>query len=336
MAQDLQEVEIFSVGTWNGMKFNEEDLQEIAANTEKLLSEGKHKPPLKLGHSSNQILKGQSDGDPAMGWIENIRVKAGKLVADFKKVPGILINAFKEGLYRQVSVEMRHIDHTGWILTGVALLGADLPAVKSLNDLEAFLSEKFNADTSVDIGPAICFSTTEPIFQEDKTMSENKELEEMRAELEAVKAEKAKFQALEAERQFSDKKADFLAPYKKDVKEGKLAPAVFSDIEKEIDSKKADFSEHSEIRISGELLHKVTRAYAEALPQGETAHSNVESKVSMSDSIRIDEKIENEIAKVQANGITDYFSARDLVFKANPELDKEYKEFTLKISRGEE
>jgi len=98
MSETINNIEIFGVGTWNGMKFTKEDLEEIAKNTEVLLSDGKHKPPLKLGHSLNQILKGQDDGDPAMGWIENIRVEGKKLLADFARVPNILVSAFKEGI----------------------------------------------------------------------------------------------------------------------------------------------------------------------------------------------------------------------------------------------
>ena len=33
MSKDIQEVEIFGVGTWNGMKFTSEDLQEISENS---------------------------------------------------------------------------------------------------------------------------------------------------------------------------------------------------------------------------------------------------------------------------------------------------------------
>ena len=333
MSETINNIEIFGVGTWNGMKFTKEDLEEIAKNTEVLLSDGKHKPPLKLGHSSNQILKGQDDGDPAMGWIENIRVEGKKLLADFARVPNILVSAFKEGLYRQVSVEMRHIDHTGWVLTGVALLGADLPAVKNLNDLEAFLSEKFDAGNPVDNEEhELCFSTTEPILKGQDMSEVNKELEELRAKLSAVESENASFKSKENERAFSDKKDSFLAPYKEDVESGKLSPAIFSKIEKEIDSKKSEFSEDKEVYISASLLHEVTRAYSQTLPMGESAHSNVETaEVS---SVRIDDKIEREIAKVQSASSVDYFSARDLVFKAQPELGDEYKNFTLEISEG--
>lgn len=336
MSRNIENVEIFGVGTWNGMKFTSEDLQEIAKNTNKVLSKGNHKPPLKLGHSTSQILKGQSDGDPAMGWIENIKVQGQKLIADFVKVPNILVGAFKEGLYRQVSVEMRHIDHTGWILTGVALLGADLPAVKTLNDLEAFLSESFNADNSVVIEQEgeLCFSTTEPILKghemSDQAMQE---LEALKAKLAAVEAENASFKVKETEKNFSEKTEGFLSPYKKDVEDGKLPPHVFSKIENSVLSQKCNFSEGKELSIPASLMREVAVAYSESLPKGESAHS-AEAGFSAKTEKNIDEKIELEIAKVQASGTTDYFSARNLVFKAQPELSEAYKQYTIDISQG--
>src|SRR3990167_3940088 len=142
MPQDLLGVEVFAVGTWNGMKFVQEDLRAIADNTNALLAKSTHKPPLKLGHhDQDDFLYGPNgDGQPALGWMENIRAVADKLMADFKSVPDIVVEAVKQGRYRQLSIEMDYLKHVGWIATGVALLGADLPIVKTLDDLQAYLS----------------------------------------------------------------------------------------------------------------------------------------------------------------------------------------------------
>ena len=152
--KDIDGVAIFAVGTWNYMKFTEDDLSMIADNTNKLLADGQHKPPLKFGHSDEQIIEGQYDGDPALGWVENLRVEQRsreaedgtttselQLIADFKDVPDIVVLAIEHNLYRSVSVEMDYIRYYGWFLTGVALLGADLPAVKTLDDLSAYLAD---------------------------------------------------------------------------------------------------------------------------------------------------------------------------------------------------
>ena len=114
-SENIKEVEIFAVGTWKGLKFVAEDLFEIAKNSNKLLARGRHKPPLKLGHDSKQVFD-QTDGQPALGWLENFKVKGQKLVADFINVPDILIKAMKKQLFRQVSVELSHIEHTGFFV----------------------------------------------------------------------------------------------------------------------------------------------------------------------------------------------------------------------------
>lgn len=333
MSKTLNNVEIFASGTWNGMKFTTEDLEEIAKNTEILLSKGRHKPPLKLGHSETQILKGQADGDPAMGWIENVKVKANKLVADFINVPNVLVSAFREGLYRQVSVEMRHIDHTGWILSAVAILGADLPAVKTLQDIEAFLSERIKPDTTGVIEEALCFTTMEPIISGDKmeNVEQSKEIEALKAQLAEIKIENSSFKEKEVEGKFSQAKSAILESYESDVKEGKLSPALCSKISDSLDKQRSSFSEGSELTISAELVKELTVAYSSAaLPKEEVSSS---ASFSSSD-LRIDERIEREIAKTQASSGKDYFASQELVFKANPELQDEYKAFTLNLSEG--
>lgn len=59
------QVEVLSVGTWNGDTFTRADLREIAANFSRL---GRQvRVPLKFGHDDGQTLLGQADGDPALG-----------------------------------------------------------------------------------------------------------------------------------------------------------------------------------------------------------------------------------------------------------------------------
>ena len=139
------DAEIFSVGTWNGDKYTVKDLQELADNFSAL--NGEIKPPIKLGHNDDGINKTVSDGQPALGWAEGLFVKGNKLIASFKKVPEVVYEAIKKGLYRRVSSEiyMKYKSKTGKIygkvLAGVALLGADIPAVKDLADLKAYLCQ---------------------------------------------------------------------------------------------------------------------------------------------------------------------------------------------------
>ena len=156
MSHELKGREIFAVGTWNGKKITQEDLQDIADNFAKLFDV--HKVPLKFGHDS---AKEVPDGQPAIGWVSNVYVQGSKLLADFMDVPRTVYEAIKKKLYRNVSIELlfnTKADGTSFnhVLDAVALLGADHPAVNTLADLDALLAKRseFNG------GQRIAFTTT--------------------------------------------------------------------------------------------------------------------------------------------------------------------------------
>jgi hypothetical protein len=134
------DAEIFAAGTWNkSWKFSARDLHDIAANFASLADN--HKVPLKFGHNDEQPM---TDGYPALGWVTKVWVKGDKLMAHFTNVPAIVKKAFDAKLYRHVSVELDvDVEHRGkkykYVLSAVALLGADIPAVNTLNDLTHYL-----------------------------------------------------------------------------------------------------------------------------------------------------------------------------------------------------
>ena len=137
---DAIEFEAFAVGLWNGMTFARADLEQIAANFAAL--EPYHKVPLKLGHNDRQPL---TDGYPALGWVTKAWVGAGdKLMLRAEHVPELVQKAIRTKLYRKVSIELDlGVEHKGkkyaYVLSGVALLGADLPAVNTLADLDHYI-----------------------------------------------------------------------------------------------------------------------------------------------------------------------------------------------------
>ena len=330
----IEGVEIFAIGTWNGMKFTHEDLQQIADNTNALLDKGRNKPPLKLGHSEAQILAGQEDGDPALGWVENIQVKGDKLVADFVNVPDIVVNTIEAGLFRQISVEMRPIEHLGWILTATAILGADIPAVKTLEDLQAFLSDNYKGIPQSN-SLAACFSTTEPILIfKGNTMPEeikadfSDERAKFNQEIADLKAKNDQYKQVETERVFADKKEETLKVYKTDVEAGKLAPSILPEIEGFLNAQKVSFSDTGVFSFTPELTQKIGLAYSETLPVNETASN--ESKEEIKETV--DFTIEKEAAKLQAQHNIGYTEACDLLFKAQPELLSQWKDLTVEIS----
>lgn len=171
-SEQLKDVEVFETGTWNGFKFVEDDLDAIVSNSNDLIAANKEKPMLKLGHSKKQILD-QSDGQPALGWMHNLRKKGNKIIADFSDVPAIVVKAIKNKLYNKVSIELSHSKHFGYYATALSLLGADLPAVKTLQDLDVFLASDEGRKTSNNK------NEFEPKIskEENKVMDDNDELD---------------------------------------------------------------------------------------------------------------------------------------------------------------
>ncbi len=91
--------------------------------------------PVKLGHEGTG-----SDGEPAHGWVHNLRVRGNKLIADLKAVPADVARKIITGQYRKRSAEVRaDYDIAGktypLAFTGLALLGATAPAVDTLADI---------------------------------------------------------------------------------------------------------------------------------------------------------------------------------------------------------
>ena len=130
-------VEIFAIGTWNGDTYTVDDLNHMVDAFGKIGFD----PPLKLGHNSEQEEKLMKDGQPALGWIDNLFVQGGKLLADFRDMPKAVFEAIKNKRYRTVSSEIWwNFPDNGRkfprVLKAVALLGADIPAVTTLKPIE--------------------------------------------------------------------------------------------------------------------------------------------------------------------------------------------------------
>lgn len=141
------DAEVFAVGTWNGYPFTRADLDKMVEAFEALHGGGYLEAPLKFGHNDEQPM---IDGQPAIGWVEKLYVAQDdkgrdKLFATFGAVPEVVYNMARSKRYRKVSIELEFdVTHKGvkypYVLTGVALLGADLPAVNTLADLDAYMS----------------------------------------------------------------------------------------------------------------------------------------------------------------------------------------------------
>jgi len=142
------DVELFAAGKWNGYRFSEADLHELVENFNALREV--QDVALKMGHNEEQLI---TDGLPAIGWVDKLRIAPSKkdekpkLIGTLIDVPEIVYKAFQKKLYKNVSIELGiGVEHKDkrykYVLTAVALLGADIPAVNTLADLQAYMSSE--------------------------------------------------------------------------------------------------------------------------------------------------------------------------------------------------
>lgn len=141
MENTLKDREIFAVGTWfastGKIDVTSEMLDQVLESFNELNSKVPgFAVPIKLGHNKRI-------GEPAMGYATNVRRTGTKLLADFTDVPSEIVDAVTAKRYNSVSVELwPEINYGGMkfnqVLGGVALLGAEWPAVKGLKPVFAF------------------------------------------------------------------------------------------------------------------------------------------------------------------------------------------------------
>ena len=129
----LPGVEIFKAGKWNGDEYSTADLDAMVEASQQI----GFTPPLKAGHADKT-------GEPAIGWVENLRRVGSSLYADLVSLPKKVYDAIKQRAYDAVSAEIfwdleRNGKKYPRVLKGLALLGAEVPAV-DLQPLHAFLS----------------------------------------------------------------------------------------------------------------------------------------------------------------------------------------------------
>lgn len=185
---DLNDVEIFASGNWRNGKavFTDNDLENLIENFNKLSD---LKAPLKLGHTDKQKIA-QNGGLPALGYVTKLWRAENKLLANFSEIPKQIMELIKRKAYGRFSVEiMRNYTYRGNqygnVLTAVALLGDELPAVQTIKDI---------LDLYGETKPATCFETAEaeifrayelPTGKESEKMNELEQLKTLMAEQQA-------------------------------------------------------------------------------------------------------------------------------------------------------
>jgi hypothetical protein len=122
-----------STGSWNPTR------QDILAAVEAQKCPAVRRPRLKLGHTDERF---NGDGEPALGWFENLRAGDGghTLVADQVALPWL--NQVQAAAYPDRSIEGAYRYRCGlghehpFVLTAVALLGVTPPAVSTLKSVQ--------------------------------------------------------------------------------------------------------------------------------------------------------------------------------------------------------
>lgn len=289
-------VEIFSVGTWNGDKYTEADLDEMVRAFQE--TSATWKPPLKLGHDDEQELL-QKDGYPAAGWIGNVYRKGKKLFADFVDIPAKIFELIERGGYKKVSSEIYWDITIGGeekeksysrMLAGVALLGADMPAVMNLSDIMAWYIQAGTQKKSyanLENHPSLKTYDFSLDNQEAPTMDE-KEIQKLKDEKAAAEREAQEFKAYKAKQEEERKaldselaalraskaKAELDAQVARIAETSEVSPAMKPYIALLIGADKKEYSlkigkgekaEEKKFADKGEILVEVLKLHAQAL-----------------------------------------------------------------------
>lgn len=321
--------EIMKVGKWNAsgqvIDVTSEYLDQLVANYENLNSKVTgFGIPIKLGHNTRV-------GEPAYGWATNVRRQGDTLLADFADVPSEIVDAVKAKRYNALSVEIwPKVKYAGQeftqVLSGVALLGSEWPAVKGLKPLSAFA--EFETETPLSFQEAGDEPVPNTFTQEQVDQLVAAHETKLNATFDAkFAAEKARADAavaaLAAAHAASDKAA-VDAIIEAAEKEGKIVPASKPAIQKFADTVlKAATGEGRAAAI------KEFSDFVKALPtkvefkEKGAGASEREEDGTISASDKVDAAVKAERAK---DPKMSYADAVAKVFAADPKLKQEYAE----------
>jgi len=145
----IRDVEILKVGNWHSglsgrVPITDDDLDAmVQAATDAEIDQA----PLKIGHVDPRF-----DGEPALGWLSNVRRQGSSLVADIADAPAKMADLIQTAFKRR-SAEIAWGVKTPSgrtykaALAGLALLGVTPPAIKGLADVTSRYSGAAEADS---------------------------------------------------------------------------------------------------------------------------------------------------------------------------------------------
>lgn len=334
-------VEIFAVGKWNGYNFSKADLQEIAANFKSLKEN--HRVPLKFGHNDEQQM---TDGFPALGWVEDVFVNGSILMAKFVDIPDLVFSAIEKKLYRNVSIELdigvKHKERFyNYVLSGVALLGADIPAVNVLKDLTHYMSrdevhgEKQISFSAIDTNfkpksrkegtmeisekeyQDLKFSAAKADQLEKDLATSTSQVESLSAEMKQFKADQEAKERADFAAKVADARKNITELFDNAVKDMRITPA-----------QKENFSKLLRIDDDNAVVAIAIEDVKGLIGEEKSNFSKDKARQSSSDR-ETEESVDDEVTRLtykamEENSKLGFAAAMDTVLKANPKLAEEY------------
>lgn len=336
------DIEILAVGLWNGIDFTDADLTMIAYAFDKLKEV--HKVPMKIGHNDEQKL---TDGQPKLGAVTKVQVVGDKLMATIESMPDIVFSAIEQGLYDSVSVELdMGVEHSGeffmWVLSGVALLGADIPAVNTLADLTSFMSREyqlphkkriaFSAIQNVNKFSKRGFTMNEEEYKakiasleaknkllQDDSDASNADLKKQKEEREGLEAKVKKSEEENAEKEKVEQEKELMSKLDTLVKEKKILPAVREEFMKDY----KDSGDYKTLLFAVKKLESLEAKDSKLFNKGDTKNKSKDSKDE--DGLTPDRVVLSRINKHMLDtGEKDFKTAKSKVLRADLELAEEY------------
>ena len=362
---ELKDVEIFSTGIHKGVKFTEADLDAMVNNFAVLKQY--IKPALKLAHLNSMHKK---DGQPALGWAREIKRVGNKLLATFTDVPNLVKEAINKKLYKRVSSEIYPGLNIGGkkykrVLAGVGILGADIPEVKNLKDLEMFFADnnQISVDHAIeiytmDVDDGIITTEVDSMSDELKksfeerlklieethaaelkkfTEQREEDLKKFSEERDQLLAEKEKeikdLKAANLERESKNKIATFKTFCEGMVKAGKMVPAARDILVADVD--KMEFTEGEDLTISFDKFKAYTEKTAEILDKTEHGFYVPPDRREKPKSVKYAEKpgvafenvsLDEAATKYARENKVDYSEALAAVIESDPKLAEQFNE----------
>lgn len=369
---ELKDIEIFSVGIHKGEEFTEADLDAMVNNFAVLKQY--IKPALKLAHQNNMHKK---DGQPALGWASEIKRVGKKLLATFTDVPELVRQAISKRLYSRVSSEIYSGLNIGGktykrVLAGVGILGADIPEVKDLKDIEIFFADnnQFTIDHAIttytmDVDSGII--TTEVDTMSDELKKSFEERLKLIEQTHAAELKKFTEQQEQALKSFSEEKDKILAEKNREIEElkaanlkresenkiatfktfcedmvkaGKMVPAARDILVADID--KMEFSEGENFTISFDKFKTYTEKTAEILdktehgfyvPKDKREKSTVKTYSGKSGAVFENTDLDEKALAYAREHKVDYAEAMAIVLESDPKLAEQFTEAGFDMRR---